>query len=132
MKMYEVTRMAPDEESDGVIELDREEVPMHRPGGFTVMILNDDKTPVEVVVEAVMYGTGLSPEEAMRRVEQAHNGGWAAVASYGSEDLAETVAEKIMRHARQNTRYDRYRSHPHFRNFNGPWPLSAEVMAAGD
>jgi ATP-dependent Clp protease adapter protein ClpS len=105
----------------------REEVPLHVPGGATVMILNDDVTPAEVVVEAIMYGTGLSAAEAQRRMEQSHQGGWAAVASYASRDLAETVASKIENHARNNTNYDHYR--PHI-PFNGPWPLAAEVMDA--
>ena len=105
----------------------KEEVPLHVPGGATVMILNDDVTPAEVVIEAIMYGTGLPANEAIRRMERAHQGGWAAVASYASRDLAETVAQKIENHARQNTRYDRYRP---LIPFNGPWPLAAEVMDA--
>lgn len=132
MKIHEIIKESPGEVLDRPPVLDRQEVPLHRPGGFTVMILNDDKTPFEVVVEAVMYGTGLDAGEAMARVRRAHEGGWAAVASYGSKDLAETVADKIMRHASNNTRYDHYRQHPHFRNFRGPWPLTAEVMEAGD
>lgn len=105
----------------------KEEVPLHVPGGATVMILNDDVTPAEVVVEAIMYGTGLSAAEATRRMEQSHRGGWAAVASYASRDLAETVASKIQNHARNNTRYDRYRP---LIPYQGPWPLAVEVMDA--
>jgi ATP-dependent Clp protease adapter protein ClpS len=105
----------------------QQEVPIHLPGGATVMILNDDVTPAEVVIEAVVYGTGLSPAEAESRVLRAHQGGWAPVASYASRDLAETVANKIETHARNNTRYDHYRQYV---NHRGPWPLSAEVMDA--
>lgn len=105
----------------------REEVPLHVPGGATVMILNDDVTPAEVVVAAVIYGTGLSAGAAIRRMEQAHQGGWAAIASYANRDVAETVASKIENHARNNTNYDHYRR---FVNFHGPWPLAAEVMDA--
>lgn len=100
------------------------------PGGATVMILNDDKTPGEVVVEAIVAGTGMPASEAFNRMMRAHRGGWAPVASYGSKDMAETVADRIMRHAQQNTNYDHYRAHPHFRNFQGPWPLHVEVMDA--
>jgi ATP-dependent Clp protease adapter protein ClpS len=106
----------------------REEVPLHVPGGATVVILNDPVTPAEVVVEAVVHGTGLSPDEAWRRVNRAHQGGWAPVASYASYDLAETVAERIMAHARNNTNYDHYRQ---FVRHQGPWPLTAEVTEAG-
>ena len=105
----------------------KSEVPLHIPGGATVMILNDPVTPAEVAVEAVMHGTGLSLEEAARRVMRAHNGGWAPVASYSSRDVAESVADKIMSHARANTRYDHYRR---FVNHQGPWPFTAEVMDA--
>jgi len=105
----------------------KQEVPLHIPGGATVMILNDDKTPAEVVIEAVMYGTGLSESEAERRVLQAHQGGWAPVACYANRDMAETVASKIENHARNNTRYDHYK--PHARH-TGPWPLAVEVMDA--
>ena len=104
-----------------------QEVPLHVPGGATVMILNDDVTPAEVVIEAVVYATKLSSEEAARRVFQAHTAGWTPVASYASRDMAETVANKIEQHARQNTRYDRYRQYV---NYYEPWPLAAEVMDA--
>ena len=106
------------------------EVPLHIPGGSTVMVLNDDKTPAEVVVEAIVHGTGMSPEDAFKRMMRAHRGGWAPIAAYSSKDLAETVADRIMRHAQQNTNSDHYRAHPHFRNFRGPWPLTVEVMDA--
>lgn len=101
-----------------------------KPGGFTVMILNDGYTPAEVVVEAISSATGMSPEQAFNQMMKAHRGGWTAIKSYASKDMAETVAHNIMRHAQQNNNYDHYRQHPHFRNFKGPWPLTAEVMDA--
>lgn len=115
----------------------QEEVPLHIPGGATVMILNDPVTPAEVVIEAVMSGTGLDGSEAARRVLAAHEGGWAPVASYASKDVAETVANKIIRHAASNVNYDRYRTMPGIPKSPrgpgghiGPWPLQAEVMDA--
>jgi ATP-dependent Clp protease adapter protein ClpS len=106
------------------------EIPLNSPGGATVMILNDDITPAEVVVEAIMYGTGLPAGEAIRRMESAHQGGWAAIASYANRDLAESVAQKIESHAQNNDRYDHYRRHIPPRGHFGPWPLSVEVMDA--
>lgn len=105
----------------------RQEVPLYVPGGATVVIMNDDVTPYEVVIEAVVHGTGLSPAEASRRVNQSHREGWAPVASYGSRDIAETVANRIEQHARSNNRYDHYRP---LIPYNGPWPLAAEVLDA--
>jgi ATP-dependent Clp protease adapter protein ClpS len=110
-------------------EQQRQEVPVHLPGGWTVVILNDPVTPFEVVIEAIVAATRLSPDEAVRRMHKAHTQGWAAIASYASKDMAETIADRIMRHAQQNDRYDKYR--PHI-PYNDPWPLSAEVIEAGD
>lgn len=104
-----------------------EKFPLKVPGGATVMILNDPITPAEVVVEAIVYGTGMPASLAMKRMMQAHLGGWAPIASYASKDIAESVAAKIENHARNNTKYDHYRKYvKHF----GPWPLAVEVMDA--
>jgi ATP-dependent Clp protease adapter protein ClpS len=103
----------------------QEEIPLREPGGSTVVILNDPVTPFEVVIEAVVYGTGLPADEAARRVHHSHNNGWAAVATYGSRDVAETVANKIQTHARNNTRYDHYKR---MTGHQGPWPLAVEVI----
>ena len=108
------------------------QAPVHVPGGSTVVVLNDPYTPFEVAVEAVEHGVPLSKDEAMRRMMKAHRGGWAAVASYASKDMAETVSDRIMRHAHQNTNYDHYKRHIPPQGWNGPWPLHAEVMDADD
>ena len=105
----------------------KKDAPAEVPGGATVMLLNDDKTPFEVVIEAIQYGTGFSAAEAMKRCMRAHTGGWCPIASYGSADIAQSVADKIMRHAQGNGNYDHYRP---LVNHQGPWPLTCEVMDA--
>jgi len=105
----------------------KQEVPLYVPGGATVVVLNDNVTPFEVVIEAIMHGTHLSEAEATKRMMAAHKNGWAAVASYGSRDLAETVAHKIEEHAAHNPNYDHYKQHT---GHHGPWPLTCEVMDA--
>ena len=105
----------------------KQEVPLHVPGGATVVVLNDHVTPFEVAVEAVVAATGLGAEEAARRMMKAHTQGWAAVAAYANKDVAETIADRIMRHARNNSNYDHYRQ---YMKHTGPWPLTAEVMDA--
>ncbi len=105
----------------------KKEVPLYVPGGATVVVLNDNVTPFEVAVEAVVYGTHLSVAEATKRIMAAHKGGWSPVASYGTRDVAETVAHNIEEHAAHNPNYDHYKPHvPH----HGPWPLTCEVMDA--
>lgn len=103
-------------------------VPVEVPGGATVMLLNNPVTPFEVVLEALMSATGLSHAEAYKRMMKCHQNGWHPVASYGSVDVAQTVADKITRHAAANGRYERYR--PLVKHM-GPWPLDTEVMDAG-
>lgn len=105
----------------------QQEVPVHLPGGATVVVFSDDYTPFEVAVEAVSAVIGLSPEEASKRMMKAHHQGWADVAAYASVDMAETKADQIMRHARNNTNYDHYRR---MARWNQPWPLHAEVREA--
>ena len=128
MRIHEVITEA--EVMEPVKTPQAKEKPADKPGGFTVMILNDGMTPAEVVIEAIVSATGMSSDDAFSKMMRAHQGGWAAIKSYASKDMAETVAHNIMRHAQQNNNYDHYRAHPHFRNFKGPWPLTAEVMDA--
>jgi len=99
-----------------------------KPGGATVVILNDNVTPVEVVIEAIMAATSLSESEAYQKMITAHTGGWSAIKSYPSVDQAETVATNIQVHAENNTRYDHYRASS---NHKGPWPLTTDVMDIG-
>jgi len=116
---------------------EEKEIELDKPGGFNICVLNDPVTPAEVVVEALMFVLGLSQAAAMRRMMRAHKNGWHVVATYASKDIAETKAAQIMAHARSNTNYDHYRTHPMIppthpiKRHNGPWPLTAEVMEAG-
>lgn len=107
-----------------------EEIPLNQPGGFNVIILNDPVTPAEVVVDAVSTAVGISREQAWSRMDSAHRTGWAVVATYAQSDVAETVAERIMQHARANTKYDHYRPYIPPRGYFDAWPLTAEVMEA--
>lgn len=106
----------------------REEVPLHIPGGFTVCIRNDPITPFQVVIEAVVAATGLSVGEAVKRMMQAHTSGLAPVAAYASKDIAETKANKIEQHARANTRWDEIRRHIPPNGYWNPWPLQTEIL----
>lgn len=108
-----------------------QDVPVHLPGGFTVVVLNDPVTPFEVAVEAVVAGTHLSPGEAIKRMMAAHKKGYAPVAAYATKDMAETVAENIEQHARANKSWDHLRPYVPYMGktgYTGPWPLSCEVM----
>jgi len=108
---------------------DKQDAPLYVPGGATVVVLNDNTTPFEVVIEAIMAGAGLSKFAATKRMMQAHRGGWSAVASYPTRDIAETIASRIEEHAANNTNYDHYKVLTRHR---GPWALTCDVMDAED
>lgn len=127
MRIHEIIKEA--EVVDRPPVQQRQEVPVHLPGGATVVVFSDDYTPFEVAVEAVAAVIGLDPSEAAKRMMKAHMQGWADVAAYASVDMAETKADQIMSHARKNTNYDHYRRAA---NWTQPWPLHAEVREAGD
>lgn len=112
---------------DDVRVTSRQEVPLYVPGGATVVVLNDNHTPFEVVIEAIVAATNLSEGEAARRMMQAHQQGWSPVASYPTRDIAETVASNIENHAANNDRYEMYKR---VQNWRGPWPLTCDVMDA--
>jgi len=116
-----------------------QEIELDKPGGFNVVLLNDNVTPFEVVLEALRSVLGLSEQGAFKRMMRAHRGGWHVVATYASSDVAETMAERLMSHCRDNTNYDHYRNMPGIPRapngpggFKGSWPTTFEVMEAGD
>ena len=127
MKLHEVADVVIDKDNKtrGV----EKELPLNDPSGWNVMIMNNNVTPAEVVVEAIMAAVKISQGEAMKRMMAAHQNGWVAVAAYGSKDMADTVASKIESHAHNNKSYDHYRQ---FTKHVGPWPLDTEVMKAGE
>lgn len=117
------------------------EIELDKPGGFNIVLLNDNITPYEVVLEALQSVLELSRQSAYERMMRAHRGGWHVVATYASSDVAETMAERLMDHCRSNTNYDYYRRdsndsliprYPHGpRGYHDPWPTTFEVMEAG-
>jgi ATP-dependent Clp protease adapter protein ClpS len=126
MKIHELT-----EETvlDRPPTTDKQDAPLYIPGGATVVVFNDDNTPFEVVIEAIVAATKLSPSEAAKRMMQAHSQGWSPIASYPTRDIAETVSSNIEHHAAINDRYDEYKI---IQNWRGPWPLTCDVMDAED
>lgn len=129
-KLIDIVREA-EEVIDRPPTRQREEVPLHIPGGFTVCIQNDPITPFQVVVEAIVAATGMDVGEAARRMMQAHTSGLAPVAAYASRDVAETRASQIEQHARSNRRWDELRPMIPPRGYYEPWPLQTEVLDAG-
>ena len=71
------------------------------PPMYKVVMLNDDYTPMEFVVEVLESFFGLQREQATRIMLQIHQQGRAAVGCY-TRDIAETKAMQVIDFAQQN------------------------------
>jgi len=87
---------------------------LKRPPMFQVVMLNDDYTPMEFVVDVLQQFFGMGREQATRIMLAVHTEGRAACGTY-PRDIAETKAAQVNRYARE---------HQH--------PLLCEIEAAGD
>ena len=72
-----------------------------KPRMFKVVVINDDFTTFEFVVEVLRQFFHKSKEEATQLTITIHNEG-RAVAGIYSRDLAETKAQQVRTHARQH------------------------------
>lgn len=119
--------------------IQQKEIPLDDPTGWNVVLLNDPVTPFEVVIEALQTVLRITRDEAYRRMMKAHRSGWHVVATYGSEDIAETIRLKLETSCKNNKNYDHYRTMPGVPRyprgpggFSGPWPTQFDVMKAGN
>lgn len=70
-----------------------------RPPLYRVILLNDDFTPMNFVIEVLQRYFALGREAATRIMLKVHTDG-SAVAGVYPRDLAETKARQVMDHAR--------------------------------
>lgn len=70
-----------------------------KPPLYKVVMLNDDYTPMEFVVEVLKSVFNRTQEEAFRLMMEVHNRG-SAVAGVYTRDIAETKAEIAVTYAR--------------------------------
>lgn len=78
----------------------REDMP--KPGGARVILLHGaEPVFVEAVVHGLEMGAGKSTEDAWAIVHMVEREGRAIVGAYGSMELAETIADRIVRRANE-------------------------------
>jgi ATP-dependent Clp protease adaptor protein ClpS len=85
-----------EESVDSETDLEVDEPPMYR-----VMLLNDDYTTMEFVVEVLIYVFQKSPEEAARIMLNVHRNGVGVCGTYPYE-VAETKVNTVETLAREN------------------------------
>ena len=92
----------PDRHGDGSGEaLAPEEVKLKPPPLYRVVLLNDDYTPMEFVVEVLRRFFGMSVENATRVMLKVHTEG-KGVCGVFPKEIAETKANQVNDYARES------------------------------
>ncbi len=68
---------------------------------YKVILLNDDYTPMEFVVDVIQRFFGRTREQATQIMLKVHTEG-AGVCGVYSHDIAETKMNQVMQHAKQH------------------------------
>lgn len=90
-----------DEQRQGAMLLADRLPQLKRPRRYQVIILNDDYTPMEFVIEVLERFFGLNVELATQVMLQVHHMGKAGIGNF-SRDVAETKAAMVVEYARQH------------------------------
>jgi len=90
-----------EERQGGVGLKERDEQRVRRPRMYRVIILNDDFTPIEFVVQLVTSIFRKTPEEAAHVTLQVHEKG-SAVAGIYTHEIAETKTVIAIAYARKH------------------------------
>lgn len=104
----------PDYDGDGDVAVQEAKPRLKRPPMYKVVMLNDDYTPMDFVVEVLQMFFAMGREQATRIMLQVHTQG-KAVCGVFTRDIAETKAARVNQYARQ---------HQH--------PLLCEIEASGE
>jgi len=87
--------------SDNNTALKPEVVKPKLPPMFKVMLLNDDYTPMEFVVETIEHFFNKSREQATQIMLKVHTEGVGVCGVY-PQDIAETKMNQVVRHAKES------------------------------
>ncbi|MGQ9424550.1 ATP-dependent Clp protease adapter ClpS [Gilvimarinus sp. F26214L] len=104
----------PDFDRDGDLAVEEEKPRLKRPPMYKVVMLNDDYTPMDFVVEVLEMFFAMDREQATRIMLQVHTQG-KAVCGVFTRDIAETKAAQVNQYARDNQH-----------------PLLCEIEASGE
>lgn len=94
-------RDSEDEGGEGSLAVQTERPKLKRPPMYKVVMINDDYTPMEFVVETLELFFGMDREKATRVMLTVHTQGKATCGIY-SRDVAETKAAQVNQYARDN------------------------------
>lgn len=87
-------------DGQGNLAVENAKPALKRPSMYQVIMLNDDYTPMEFVVEVLQHFFNKSPEQATHIMLTVHTKGSAVCAVY-TRDVAETKATLVNQYARE-------------------------------
>tara|TARA_R110002110_G_scaffold166675_1_gene367458 strand:+ start:16941 stop:17303 length:363 start_codon:yes stop_codon:yes gene_type:complete len=90
-----------DQASDGGLALQESKPELKRPPLFKVVLMNDDYTPMEFVVEVLEVFFRMNREQATHVMLTVHTKGKGVCGVY-TRDIAETKAAQVNQYAREN------------------------------
>ena len=93
--------MAQDDFSTVTVELEEAEVKVDRPPLFTVVIFNDDFTPMEFVVYVIQKFFGYDHAKSTEIMLEIHNKGRGFCGAF-SQEIAETKSQQINQFSKEN------------------------------
>ncbi|MFT5481554.1 MAG: ATP-dependent Clp protease adaptor protein ClpS [Halieaceae bacterium] len=97
-----MTRLNKDEdELNGDIATEVAEPQLKKPSLYTVVLMNDDYTPMEFVVEVLEVFFRMDREKATHIMLTVHTQGKAVCGIY-TREIAETKAAQVNQYAREN------------------------------
>lgn len=103
--MYELVILGQDKDLDferGNYSLVEESPPvLKKPPLYSVLLINDDYTPMEFVVELLEMFFGMNRELATRVMLAVHTKGKGVCGIY-TRDVAETKAQQVNQYSREN------------------------------
>lgn len=90
-----------DDIRDGDLAVEEQKPSLKKPPLFKVVLLNDDFTPMEFVVEVLKVFFGMSDEKATQVMLHVHTRG-VGICGVFSRDIAETKVQLVNDHSRKN------------------------------
>jgi ATP-dependent Clp protease adaptor protein ClpS len=88
-------------EFDGGVVLEESKADLAPPPMYQIVMLDDDFTPMEFVVDVLQTFFGMSREKATQIMLTVHTQGKASCGTF-TRDVAETKAAQVIKYAREN------------------------------
>lgn len=90
-----------DRDHEGGLAVEQARPKLKQPRKFKVILLNDDYTPMEFVVQILIIFFAMNPETATKVMLTVHTNGKAICGEY-SYEIAETKVEQVNDYARKH------------------------------